>query len=803
LTRRARFLTGLLALTVILALGGYLFFRYQISKSFPETSGEIQLPSLQAPVSVSRDPFGVPVLVAASEHDLCVALGYVHAQDRLWQMDITRRAGEGRLSELFGEKTLPFDRLFRIVGIRRAAEEVEKTLTAGSRERIGWYAEGFNSFLNAHGGAYPVEFDFLNYEPEHWTVLHSLIVAQMMAWELNLSWWTDLTLGAITGRVDSARAADIQPGYPPGVRPIVGGSRSRPIAEMSKGLLDVSRAYLAFRGSGGPGGGSNAWVVSPGKSASGHVILANDTHLHLQLPSKWYEVFLRSPGFEVGGMSVPGTPGIVAGHNRDIVWGLTNMMADESDYYLIRVDSTDTTRYWYEGEQRSFQVREEEIPVSGGQPVTLQIRSTHHGPVVSDIVYPLRKSDLPFVAAMRWTGYEPADRIEAFNRIDHAKDWHEFLDAVRTYPGPGQNFVYGDAQGNIGYVAGGLIPIRGKVNSLLPLPGWLRSSEWKGFVPFDEMPRLFNPAEGYIATANNRITDERFPYYISDLWEPPSRIQRLREDLDQPVLFSVHDFEQMQNDPFSHYARELTPYLLQAWSDTVLGIPDEERIKGYLVNWDFRFSKDDIATTLFQQVLVRLLANIYEDEIGKALLHDFVMLGNIPIRVTQALVEQGSSPWFDDIRTPEQETMRSILCRSLTEATRALSDRLGPDTRTWQWGAVHTLTLRHPFGLVKPLDRIFNVGPFPLDGGPTCLMSAEYSFNEPFEVTVAGSFRTIFDFAAPEEVRSVLPSGQSGQVFHPHYSDQTSLWINGAYRTFHADSSSVQGPGWETLVLHP
>jgi penicillin amidase len=313
---------------------------------------------------------------------------------------------------------------------------------------------------------------------------------------------------------------------------------------------------------------------------------------------------------------------------------------------------------------------------------------------------------------------------------------------------------------------------------------------------------VYNPPEGYVATANNRITGNDFPF-VSDLWEPPSRIQRLREVLGREEQFSVHDCERLQNDEYSHFAREMTPHLLAASADTVLGFAEQERVREYLHNWDFMFRKDDIATAVFQTIFVRLLNNIYADEIGPDLAHDFVILGNIPIRVTGQLIAAGTSPWFDDIRTPEIETARDIICRSMSEATTLLRDRFGPDTKTWRWGELHQLTLQHPFGLVKPLDKVFNVGSFPLGGGGTTLVSGEYSFNEPFAVTVAGSFRFVFDFASPQELRSILPSGQSGQAFHDHYSDQTPLWLNGAYRTFRSDSASVSAPGMRRLLLIP
>ena len=787
MTRRSGIITGTLAVAGLLAIGLFFFIRYQMTKSFPMVSGSSVLPVLHEQADVTRDHYGVPLIATRNEHDLMVALGYVHAQDRLWQMDLGRRAGEGRLSEIFGENTVSIDRMFRIIGIKAIALEVEANLSDSSRDRMQWYSDGVNAFIESNRGKYPVEFDFLRYEPEPWTVLNCLTIAQMMAWELNLSWWTDLVLGSITNTVDPVRGSDILPGFPESVLPIVPAKEGQTFASLGNGLIRVSEQYQNLMGFQGVGGGSNAWVVSPAKSVSGQVILANDTHLHLQMPSKWYEVFLRAPGVELGGMSIPGVPGIVAGHNADIAWGVTNMMADESDFYIVKVDSADSLSYWFDGKLIRMEIWSEEIQVEGESPVEVLIRTTRHGPIVSDIRTPVQRSSVPFVAAMRWTGSVPIDRVEAFHGINRAKNWEQFLSGVEKFPGPGQNFVYGDRDGNIGYVPGGLIPIRGKGVSILPQAGWESGSEWKGFVPFEQFPRIFNPVDGYVATANNKIADSRFPYHISDLWEPPSRIQRLREVLDRDEQFSVQDFERLQNDAFSHHAKEMTPFFLAALSDTSLGFPEQDRVREYLANWDFNFGKDDIATALFQMMFVRLLENVYRDEIGPDLLHDFVILGNIPVRVTQQLVEKGDSPWFDDVNTPHPESSRDILCRSIVEAVAALKDRLGPDTRMWRWGDMHQLTLQHPFGLVKPLDRVFNVGPFPMGGGGTSLVSGEYSFNEPFGVTVAGSFRFVYDFASPAEYRSILPSGQSGQAFHEHYSDQTPLWLNGAYRTFKSD----------------
>ncbi len=808
---RFKVIIGIFGVLIVSGVAGFFFLRYQVRKSFPETSGSLVIAGLHSPVTITRDEYGVPRIAASDEHDLMLAFGYVHAQDRLWQMDMGRRIGEGRLSEILGTVTIPFDRMFRIVGIKKISAAVEQSITPASRARLEAYATGVNAFIESHRGKLPVEFDLLRYKPEQWTTQHSIIIARLMAWELNLSWWTDLTFGALVERLGLEKTREVFPSFPATVAPIVPSDEWRKTVKSAIAFMETSRDYCSFRGIGGTLGGSNAWVVAPQKSAGGSVILANDTHLQLSNPSKWYEVHLLAPGYQVSGFSVPGIPGVVSGHNKNIAWGLTNVMADDADFYIEKIDSTDPKRYIYDGKSLPMQISEEEILVRNDTSQYVSIRSTHHGPIVTDIKTLLKKADYKFVASMRWTGTEISDQIEAFNKIDRASNWDEFTAGVKDFSGPGQNFVYGDAKGNIGYWCGVKLPVRpASVNSLLPLNGWEKESEWKGFVPFAQLPHLYNPPEGYIATANNKIVDDTYPYFISNLWEPPSRIQRLREVLGKDEKFSVKDFELLQNDQYSFYAKEMTPYIIAACSGEFYQ-PYGTLVLEYLTSWSFVFSTENIATAIYQQFLSRLVHNIFEDEMGKNLLHDYSVLVNIPLRATIRLVQEDSSSWFDDSRTAGIERRDDIIRRSMTEAIDALRETLGDETKNWQWGKLHTITLQHPFGLKKPLDKVFSIGPFPYGGGSTSMMSGEYSFNDvlqpndlskPFGVTVGASFRHIVDMSKPQEARTVLPSGQSGQVFTRHYDDQTALWLHGAYKTSRSDDETA-AKAKEQLILHP
>lgn len=798
--KHARVIAGTLGIVVVVILATALFIRYQIRKSFPVSSGSLTLQGLEHPVTIDRDGYGVPGIAAQSDHDLMFATGFVHAQDRLWQMDLARRAGEGRLSELFGKETVPFDRMFRIVGIRRTAEAILSAMSARSQERLRAYAEGVNAYLQQARGRYPAEFDLLGYEPEPWSPVHSIIIGRLMAWELNLSWWADLTYGSLAERVGAERLRDVLPGYPGEIPPVVPSAEWKGYASIGLEYLRTARAYGKAFSSASLIGGSNAWVVSPARSATGSVLLANDTHLRLQSPSRWYELEMEMPGFHARGMSIAGIPAIVAGRNEKIAWGLTNVMADDADFYVEKLDPETGSRFLYGAEWRPLIVAHETIQVRGDTAVPLTIRSTGHGPIVTDIAVPFSHSHPSFVASMRWTGNDVDDQFGAFTAINRARTWQEFTAGVRLFAVPGQNFVYGDADGNIGYWCGAKIPLRGGRSSLFPQPGWDPAAEWRGFVPFESLPHRFNPPEGFIATANNKIVDDAYPYPISSLWEPASRIQRLNEVLGaRDDKFAIRDFERLQNDTYSHYAREMTPIILEAMKSGGAPAGDDMMMAEYLRNWNWRFAQGEIACAIFQEFFVCFLHNVYADEMGEDLYHDWVLLTNIPLRVTARLLQAGSSSWFDDVTTPGVETRDDMIKKSMREAAAKLRARFGPDTRRWRWGDLHMVTLRHPFGERPPLDRIFNIGPFPVDGGSTALVSGEYDFNAPFDVTVGPSFRQIFDFSGPGALRSVLPSGQSGQIFNAHYDDQVRLWVNGGYRT---STFSTRGYG-DRLTLEP
>lgn len=797
---------GLASVSLVVLLAGFVFLYHLVKKSTPVTDGLEQLTGLHGPVDVYRDEYGVPHIKASDQHDLMSSLGYVHAQDRLWQMDLMRRAGEGRLSELFGSTTVDADKLFRTLDLRDVARRMESNLHSESREILQSYADGVNAFIASHRGEYPIEFDMLDYAPEPWTVEHSLLVVRLLAWELNLSWWTDLTYGEIASKVQPGLLREIIPTYPDSVRPTVLQSQLRSMAESVREFKNANRNYRELFSLGSLESGSNAWAIDSSKSLSGRPLLACDPHLAIPAPARWYLAHLVAPGWNVSGVTVPGVPVIVIGHNENVAWGLTNAMIDDADFYIESVDSNRLS-YQFKGESLLLQRREETIQVRDSDSISFVAYSTHHGPLIGSVHPGHRHEDSAShssAIAMRWTGLDVSDEVYGFILLNRATDARSFTRGLKEITVPSQAVVYADVSGTIAYWTAGHVPIRlSSAPPLMPFQGATGEGEWKGFIPFEQLPRLIDPAEGFIACSNQPIAGSSYPYYLSTLWEPSSRIQRIRTLLESTSKFSPEDFKQFQQDVVSPFASEVTREILHAFGSDSSTDPYVQSALNYLRNWDYRFTQNDVPTSIFNVFFTSLIHNTFEDEMGKDLLNDFVFFGAIPYRVTHQLLAADSSLWFDDITTAARETKQEILRKSLSDAVSELRTTIGDEMKTWQWGTLHTVTFKHPFGSRKPLDKIFNLGPFPVDGGGTTLNKCEYKFTLPYGVAVGPSMRQVVDLAAPLNSFTVITSGQSGQPLSKHYDDQVALWRNGGYLSVTLDWNEVSRSDWDHLVLKP
>ncbi len=827
---------------VVLTLG--IFLNKLTKKSFYENSGEIKVSGVKSKVKIYSDEYGVPHIFAENDEDLYFALGYMHAQDRLWQMDVTRRAAEGRLSEVLGKSVLDYDKLFRTIGIDKFSYRLYSNITQKSREILQAYSNGVNKFIQIHDKELPVEFDMLNYKPEPWKAEQSLMVCRLMAWDLNTNWYADYVFREIINKVGLEKASEIFPDTtisihkkpksvesnsvkPKGISQngdqalnteVATSLRSSQIKfdTAADDFFEIYSRYRNFFGMEMPHSGSNSWVVSGDKSENGKPTLANDPHLNFQAPSKWYEVHLKSLNVDVTGMSVPGIPAVIIGHNRAICWGMTNLMNDDNDFVLLDRDSAVAAKYKYKNQSFRTDSTVERIEIKDAEPVDYVVRTTKVGPVISDIKenaseYISKNKILTF----RWTGYEYSDEPNCFYKLSTAKNWDEFKSGLKEFGVPAQNFIYADTAGNIGYHAGGKIPVRKISGSEYSL--FAEDDEWTGFVDFDKLPNEYNPKEGFLITANTNPfewmnTEPGMSYYISWTWEPSSRYDRIKEMLQKKSKFNADEFKLVQLDHQSVYAREIKQYIADAYKDFPAENSAIADALNRLMNWNGDVRADAPEGAIFNAFLVQLIKNIYFDELGEKIFYDYLTVANLPLRATLILLKKygpENTGWIDDIGTTTIETRDEIIRKSFTGAIDFLKSKFSnPDINTWKWGAIHRVKFDHPMGIVPALDRTFNIGPYEIGGDQTTVNNSEYSLRKAvrdgtFENSLGPSMRMITDLSDITNSLSINTTGQSGQPLHPNYEDQSRLWYYGDYKTGVMDELEMVDKKYNLLILTP
>ncbi len=757
-----KILLGVVLVIVLLLIGGFLYLR----SSLPKTRGTVTLAGLNGQVEIVRDADGVPHIFAATDHDAYFALGYVHAQDRLWQMEFQRRVGAGRLSEILGDATLDTDKFLRTLGTYRAAKEAWPALSKEGQDALQAYADGVNAWL-AEGHTLPIEFILLGVKPEPWTVYDSLVWAKMMAWDLGGNYDVELLRLRLIQAVGEERAAQLIPPYPEAGTTILAASQIAPAtADL---LLDIDHFLQTNLHLRGLDVGSNNWVVSGQRTDTGLPLLANDPHLGARIPSIWYLAEIQGDKIHAAGATLLGLPAIVIGHNENIAWGVTNLGPDVQDLYIERVNPKNLNQYEVNGEWVDMTIVEEPIYVKGEEePILWAARSTRHGPLISDV-----SGSAPMPVALRWTALDPGDTtLETFRKINYAANWDDFVEAMKDYVAPSQNFVYADREGNIGYFGPGHIPIRARGNGLLPVPGWNDDYEWTGWIPFEDLPHAFNPEAGYIVTANNRVVPDDYPYFISHDWAPPYRAQRIVELIETlssgGETISVDDMAAIQGDQQSAQARELLPFLLKIQ-------PKDERQKkalSYLQNWDGSTPTDSIAATIYHAWFMQLGRAMFEDDLRGSLYDDFAERKH-PIFLIN-LFTQPDNVWCDNFLTTPTETCADTAQKALDRALDDLEKRLGKNMSKWEWGKIHRTEYPHsPFsevGILKPFfhREIPNGGDtYTVNVAPTRYTNKENPYLQ-FHVP---SYRQIVDLSDLNNSRFMHTTGQSGNVFSPHYDD--------------------------------
>jgi penicillin amidase len=873
ITKRIVWIVLILLVVAVTAVGSLLVV--MTLRGLPTTKGTLGLPGLEGPVSVTRDAAGIAWIEAENSHDLFLAQGYVHAQERMWQMEVWRHISSGRLSELFGSSTIDQDRFIRTLGWRQAAQRDLSALPAPARAAVDAYAGGVNDWINEHNGGLSLPFVVTGmkagiggiggYQLEPWTAVDTLAWQKVQAWDLGGNLDSEIFRMLADAQLgDPARTDELFPDYDPSMPVITpsglkgsGGAgataaaatdrttaeaRSHPASAAAstgnpdawRDLARTSERILATAGLDAGEGlagdhqiGSNNWVVAPSKSATKTALLANDPHLGIGMPSVWFMNGLRcrtisaACPFHVAGVSFPGVPGVVLGHNEDIAWGATNVDPDVQDLFSIEPDPANPANYVVAGKSVPFEVRHETIQVAGGPSVEMDVRLTKDGPILNDV--DTRLEDAPLLA-FRWTATDDVDgTFESIFRINTARDFEEFHDAFRTYGSPSQNFVYADTKGHIGYVLPGRIPIRADRNDhgQRIRSGSDGKHDWTGTIPFEDLPWQLDPPSGLVVTANNAAVDEKYPHFIAREWDPGFRAKRITDLLDAAVKgggITTNTIRTIQMDTHLVRAEAVVPFVAEAHPKTADGALVASRIADW-TSLDCPTDSEGCAAYLAFEY--RLARGLFDDELGD-LARDYVGGGASWSAMLRALA-QPDSPWWDDVTTTGRvETRDEVIGAALDEAGKELRATYG-DPAGWTWGALHRARFEEQtLGTagIGPLEWYFDKGPFPAPGAAGAVNNTYYrpsrAYPDPddpeyvpvgldgvFSVTNLPSYRLSVDLGDLDGARIVQTTGQSGNPFDAHYGDLIDEWLSGATVPLPFSVNAVNDAAVDRLQLLP
>jgi penicillin amidase len=787
--------TRILGFLLVLAAAGLVFGYVYLRQSLPRLEGEIALRGVGGPVEILRDAYGVPHIFAGSERDAHFGLGFVHAQDRLWQLEVNRRVGAGRLAEVLGPAALESDRFMRTLGVRRAAEVNLGHLDSETLGALEAYAAGVNAFL-ATGPVLPPEFLLLGVRPEPWRPVDSLTFLKLMAWDLGANWRSELLRMRLSRSLPASRIQQFLPPYP-GDAPV----ELRDLNEVYEGLeREPPRLARDFFPTDADGLGSNSWVVAGERSATGKPLLANDPHLGLTAPPAWYLAHLDAPGLSAIGATLPGVPGVLVGRNDRIAWGFTSTGPDVQDLYLEKLDTAGS--YLTPQGPLPFQTVTESIRVKGGADEKLEVRVSRHGPVISDVIpAALELTPRGHAMALAWTALAADDlTMRAALRVGRARNWSEFEAAARDLHAPQQTITYADVDGNIGFLVAGRVPLRKPENDLkglAPAPGWDARYDWAGYLPFEALPRAFNPAAGALVSANQKITPPGYAHHITSEWQLPYRARRIDELLAKLGRHSLDSFARMQLDSVSLAARELLPHLLAARARDDAG---REALK-MLATWDGDMAAGRPEPLIMAAWWRELAFAVYADELGEAFRHHW---GPRPAFLTAVLRQNHA--WCDDVRTRRTETCDELLSDSLDKALADLKRRYGEDPRSWTWGEAHPAWHRHrPLSRHAAFSRLFDIS-VPSAGDAYSVNVGRPDFGDeaaPYASRHAGSYRAIYDLANPQASLFIQSGGQSGNPLSPHYRAFAAPWARGEYIRALTDRALIEKRAVQRLVLAP
>ncbi len=814
----------LMAALVVLTGAGLGIWWWLFRAGLPRVRGTLKGPGLGAPVEIIRDKWGIPHIYAQSLADATYGLGYVHAQDRLWQMELRRRMAAGRLSEVIGAVTLEADRFVRRIGLRRAAEAEAAQLDPQEQALAEAYNRGVNAAIAHMGRRLPLEFRLLGVRPAPWTTADTLAWLKVMALNLSLNWEQELFRHRLVEQVGPELAARLEPHYPAG-QPLAtapGGEGAADSAEQLLKLFDAAKPYLTM----GAPGASNNWVVAGSRTETGKPMLANDPHLILQIPSLWYEAHLICPEASVTGCTLPGSPGVLIGHNQHVGWGFTNSGADVADLFIEKWHPTEAACE-FQGQWEPVAVLHETIKVKGEADAVETIYVTRHGPVMAG--GPLGTGP---ALALRWAALDPGHAIRTMMAMNTAGGAAELREALRHWPTPSQNVVFADTAGNIGYVMAGLVPVRKNGTGLTPVPGWTGDYEWTGWIPFEELPQLWNPECGYIVTANNAVVDCSYQHHISWDWSAGYRAQRILDMIAARPKLTLQDFRDIQMDVYSLPGLEFADHCQNLRPTD----PLQQQALQALLEWDGHLRPDSIGGAIYETTVHHALHRAYSPLLGQDLLEQWLGKGHTPapagagvgrsttiatllreLRFRDTTFLAGGRPLavVAAAKAPApvlaggeaaacDNPWDDLLAASLADAVAYLRHTLGDRPQDWQWGKIHRLQISHPMSAVKPMHLIFGGVDLPVGGDADTPHQSAYVSHRPFMAAGwAPSYRHLLDFADLNRSKSVHPGGQSGQPGSKHYMDLFPLWYKGEYHPMLFTRTAVLEHAQSTLRLQP
>ncbi len=790
---------GLIVL-FLFAITGQIGYVY-LTRSLPVIDGKAVLPGMQSGAQVIRDRWGVPHIYGDTMADAHFALGYSHAQDRLWQMEMNRRIAAGRLAEVLGEPALETDKFLRTLGVRRFAEATLKNLDAETTDTLNAYVAGVNAFIKTNTRTLPPEFLILGINPEPWTAADSIAWVKMMAWDLGGNWRNELTRMQLTQKLSPQQIAEFIPPYP-GDAPIVLPDLSKLYADLQ---IEATRMAAAAPENLPEGAGSNNWVVSGARTESGKPLLANDPHLSLSAPAIWYFAHLSAPGLNVIGATLPGVPNIVLGHNDRIAWGFTNTNPDVQDLFVEKIDPSNPANYLTPTGSQAFQTFTEVIKVKGKPDVNLPVRISRHGPIVSDASLSIgAATPKGYAIAFQWTTLRDDDlAIQAGVKMNRANNWPEFLKAVRDFHSPQQNMVYADVDGNIGFVAPGRVPVRKPGNSInghAPSPGWDALYDWASFIPFEQLPQEFNPASGQVVTANHKITPPGYKPYLTSEWVAPHRADRINTLLNANSLHTRETFAVIQGDVKSLMVADFKPFLHAIKPNDIT-----REAHALVKKWNGEMDSGAPGPLIFSAWYRELTRLIYADELGEPLFKG--AWDQRAIFLHHVLKNDDSQGrWCDNINTAPKESCDELITQALTLAVEDLKKRHGPRADRWRWGDAHYALSEHrPFGKNATLSEFFDVR-VASSGDSYSVNVGRHSINneaQPFVNRHAASLRAIYDLSDLNQSRYIHSTGQSGNKLSPHYADFAARWASLEYISMTTSRSQIENGARGKLTLTP